>query len=66
MVLNVVPWGKEEIGLVGSDYKIRVVREGMLVSALQDGREIMCIPTNATKQFIDSILHSSIQNQSDA
>lgn len=66
LVLNVVPWGKEEIGLVGSDYKIRVVREGMLVSALQDGREIMCIPTNATKQFIDSILHSSIQNQSDA
>lgn len=66
IVLNVTPWGKEEIGLVGNDYKIRVVREGMLVSALQDGREIMCIPTKATKQFIDSILHSSSQNQSDA
>ena len=57
---------KKRLVWIGSDYKIRVVREGMLVSALQDGREIMCIPTNATKQFIDSILHSSIQNQSDA
>lgn len=66
MVLNVIPWGKEEIGLVGNDYKIRVVREGMLISGLQDGREVMCIPTKATRYFIDSILHSASQNQSGA
>lgn len=63
--LPVVPWGSPEIDVKGNDFKIRVVREGMLISAVKDGKEITCIPTSITRRFIDSILHHASQSDGD-
>lgn len=57
MRLPVIPWGQSQIDLVGKDLKVRVVREGMLVSAVQNGKEVVCIPATLTRHFLDSILH---------
>ncbi len=64
--LTVRPWGRPQTILVGRSFKIKVVREGMLISSLQNGREVMCIPTKETEQFIDSVLLSASQNQSNS
>lgn len=61
--LKVVPWGQDEMDVVADNYKIKVVREGMLLSVFMGGKETMCIPTKPTKLFIDSILSSATQNQ---
>lgn len=60
--MPVIPWGRPEINIKGNDFKIRVVREGMLISAIEDGKELVCVPTPITEGFIDSILDNAIQS----
>lgn len=57
--LDATPWGQPETVIKGRDFKIRILREGILISAIQNGNEVSCIPSKSTQNFIDRILRYS-------
>lgn len=56
--LTVIPWGGGgELQVRGTEFKIRVFREGMIFDlAADDGEVRHCIPTQATQRYIDALL----------
>ena len=58
--LDVLPLGNPNIvRLEGNSITLHVVREGMIIEATKKGRQIKCIPTIETKNFVDRVLQNA-------